>query len=135
MSDETKAVLAANAAFYQAFAGRDVEAMGRLWADREQSVCIHPGWDALHGYALIMASWHDILANPGSPDVRATDARASVHGELGIVTCHEILPDGVLVATNLFVRQDGDWRMMHHQAGPTALDVPRASAAPSDLVH
>ena len=47
MSDET-AILAANAAYYGAFAAADIAAMSRVWADDNVS-CIHPGWPALVG--------------------------------------------------------------------------------------
>jgi len=40
--------------------------------------------------------------------------------------CYEVLEGGFLAATNVFVREDGAWRMVHHQAGasppPTAAD-------------
>lgn len=135
MSEDTDAVLAANEAFYRAFSERDLDAMASLWSETEPVYCIHPGWDVLEGHAEIMTSWRDILGNPGSPKVRITAARAAVDGDLGIVICHEILPDGVLIATNLFVRDGGSWRLMHHHAGPTGLDAPSAAAAPSDTVH
>ena len=48
MSDE-EAVLAANEAFYRAFAARDFAAMDALWAAEAPVACIHPGWDALVG--------------------------------------------------------------------------------------
>ena len=140
MSSETTdedidAVLAANEAFYRAFAERDLEAMAGLWSKADPVFCIHPGWDALQGYDEIMASWRDILGNPGSPEVRITAARAAITGDVGLVICHEILPEGVLVATNLFVRTEGAWRLMHHHAGPTGLDAPSAATAPSGTVH
>ena len=58
------------------------------------------------------------------------DAFALLEGPLGAVICHEILPDGVTVATNLFAEEAGVWRMVHHQAGPLmAAPARRASAA------
>ena len=45
MSDENRALLAANEAFYRAFASRDAEAMAGLWARTVPVACIHPGWD------------------------------------------------------------------------------------------
>ncbi len=32
----------------------------------------------------------------------------------------EAAGSGVLIATNIFVRENGAWKMVHHQAGPTA---------------
>ena len=42
-------VLAANAAFYEAFDQRDMDAMERLWANQVPVCCIHPGWGPLFG--------------------------------------------------------------------------------------
>ena len=43
MIPDEHAVLAANAAFYRAFAERDVDAMDALWARSIPVACIHPG--------------------------------------------------------------------------------------------
>lgn len=133
MSDDAKALLAVNEAFYRAFAGRDAEAMAALWARRAPVACIHPGWDVLTDHAAVVASWRQLLANPSSPAVRCRDARAYVLGNAGFVTCHEVLPEGVLVATNIFVREDGGWKVVHHQAGPVAIPTP--STPPAHKLH
>jgi hypothetical protein len=45
------------------------------------------------------------------------------------------MPEGVLIATNLFVREGGGWKMAHHQAGPTS-ERPNIVAPPADgAVH
>ena len=125
------AVLAANHAFYRAFAARDLGAMAALWAEADAVACIHPGWDVLIGRAAVLASWRDIFAQPTA--IACRDARALVHGDSACVICHEALGEGpaagLLVATNLFVRQDGAWRLIHHQAGGIA---PGALAPPAD---
>jgi hypothetical protein len=133
MSDDEKALLAANQAFYQVFAERDGEAMAALWARQAPIACIHPGWDVLAERDAVTASWRQLLANPGSPAIRCRDARAFVLGEAGFVVCHEVLPEGVLVATNIFVREDGTWKLVHHQAGPMA--VAAASSPPAHKLH
>ena len=45
---------------------------------------------------------------------------ASVHlwGDTALVICEESFREGRLVATNIFVREADDWRLLHHQAGP-----------------
>lgn len=118
--DEEQHVLAANAAFYTAFAGRDTEAMDALWAARAPVVCIHPGWHALYGREQVMASWIAILTGPQSPAIRYAAAVARVYGDTAFVICTEHLPSGDLVATNVFVREAGEWRMVHHHAGGVA---------------
>jgi ketosteroid isomerase-like protein len=120
MSPVELEVLEANAAFYRAFTERDAGAMVRLWAERLPVACIHPGWDALSGRDEVLSSWERILGSEGSPEVRCTLAEAHVLGEVALVTCHEVLEGGRLAATNVYAREDGVWRLVHHQASPMA---------------
>ena len=53
--EEREAVLAANRAFYRAFAERDVAGMDQIWAQTGAMVCLHPGQAPLHGRTEIMA--------------------------------------------------------------------------------
>ena len=124
-------VLEANSAFYRAFAARDAAAMDALWARRAAVACVHPGWDALRGREEVMASWRSILGGD-APHIRCTRASAHVLGAAAFVICHETTEGARLVATNVFVREDGAWRMVHHQAGglaqPPEDDEPEALA-------
>ncbi len=43
-----------------------------------------------------------------------------LYGEVGFVVCYEEIAGQYLIATNVFVRDGKVWRMVHHQAGPTA---------------
>jgi hypothetical protein len=122
-------VIDANHAFYRAFTGRDLNAMDLLWARRAPVACIHPGWDALIGRAAVMASWRDLLSQPTSPAIRCQAEQVLLHGDTACVICQEALEGGVLIATNLFVREDGAWRMVHHQAGGVAEPATRAPGA------
>ena len=120
MANTTADVLLANDAFCAAFAGRDDEAMDALWARGASVACVHPGWPPLVGRDAVMASWRGILRGPGAPNIACTDATCHVFGESAFVVCIERLEAGALVATNLFVREDGAWRLVHHHAGPIA---------------
>ena len=123
MSDDA-AVLFANDAFYAAFAGRDFAAMERLWSERSSVSCIHPGWPPIAGRQEVMESWHAILTGQHAPEIACRNARAYLLGETAYVICFEILKGTTLVATNVFVREEGEWRIAHHQAGaapPVAL--------------
>ena len=128
MSDED-AVLAANEAFYRAFAARDFAAMDALWAAEAPVACIHPGWDALVGREAVMESWAAILGGPGAPQIRCEAPRAFVLGDGAFVICREALEAGRLIATNVFVRERDGWRMVHHQAGPASQARPSPPAA------
>jgi len=119
VSDQ-QAVLFANEAFYRAFADGDVAAMDAVWARAVPVVCIHPGWELISGRDEVMKSWRAILESANRPKIRIHGARAFVRGDMAFVVCYEALDQGFLVATNVFMREDGGWLMVHHQAGPTA---------------
>ncbi len=110
------AVLFANEAFYAAFANRDYAAMDRLWSRQHPVTCIHPGWRTLVGRDAVMHSWKGILGHPSAPNIRCHDPTAFLQGTLAYVLCYEVLDNGYLAATNVFVRE-GAWRLLHHQAG------------------
>ena len=119
MSDSDD-VLAANLEFYRAFGTGDYPAMNALWARNAAVLCIHPGWPLFSGREAVMRSWRNILTNPEPTRVACHDDRAFLYGDFAVVICEEELPAGHLVATNSFVKEDGRWRMVHHQASPLA---------------
>jgi ketosteroid isomerase-like protein len=116
MSDEA-AILAANAAYYRAFASADFVAMSRLWADDEVS-CIHPGWPVLIGRPAILESYREILRNPNQERIEPRNETVMAAGDQARVLCVEFVGGTALATTNLFKRVDGAWRMTHHQASP-----------------
>lgn len=115
---ETAELLFINDAFYHVFRTRDATAMDGLWALGEPVACIHPGWHALTTREDVMDSWRGILSNPDSPHIACRGARAHMIGEVGFVICYEVIDGSVLVATNVFARENGVWKLVHHQAGP-----------------
>ena len=117
---EVERVLAANEAFYTAFAARDVDAMEALWSQQAPVACIHPGWQPLHGRDSVLASWRDIMSSPTSPPIRCCDPVAHMLGAAAVVICTERFPGAELVATNVFVEENGAWKLVHHQAGGVA---------------
>jgi ketosteroid isomerase-like protein len=119
-------LLAANAAYYRAFAERDLAAMERLWADQGVT-CVHPGWPALVGRAPVIGSYRDIFRNPSQGDVRARDEKILIDGEGGRVFCVEEVGGALLLATNWFRAAVGRWRLIHHQASPLVQPAQRAS--------
>ncbi len=132
---ETEAVLFANAAFYHAFSTRDTEAMAGLWAESTPVSCIHPGWEALSDRGEVMESWVQILSGSGAPAITCHEPRLVLAGEFALVVCYEAIADNLLVATNIFIREDGQWRLMHHQAGPTAYQLSESEDDAPDVMH
>ena len=115
MTDE---ILAANQRFYEAFAQADLGAMDDLWARNAPVSCVHPGWGAIVEREEIMLSWRAILEGEAPGEVEYAAAEAYPGADMAYVVCSETIGEAQLVATNVFVREDGEWKMVHHHAGP-----------------
>lgn len=111
-----RAVLDANLSFYEAFAAQDLAAMEKVWSAKHMIACIHPGWQVLHGREQVIGSWRTILLGESAP-IRCKDPKAVLLDQTALVTCIERMASNQLVATNVFVLEDGLWKMVHHQAG------------------
>ncbi len=137
----TEAVRAANAAFYEAFQKLDYDAMVGLWAKHTDVSCIHPGWDLVVGFEQVMQSWRTIFDGSAEMRVRVDEPRLSLGSEQAWIVCREVVfttvqstpIENVLTATNVFVREDDQWRIAHHHAAPILTGRPRVSTPPSVL--
>jgi ketosteroid isomerase-like protein len=119
-------ILKANTAFYKAFAERDYGAMAALWAQRTPVSCVHPGWPPLMGRDAVLASWRDVLSAAEPLDVRVQEIGVQGYGDTALVLCGEVLNGrAALSAANLFVREDGEWRLVFHQSGQIVSGMPR----------
>lgn len=118
---EEDAALSANLEFYRAFTTQNFAAMEALWARKAAVSCIHPGWAPLRDRGAVMKSWHDIMSNATAPRIMCHDEAVSVYGDIAVITCEEEIAANILIATNIFAKEDGAWRMIHHQAGPLVM--------------
>lgn len=117
------AALAANEAFYRALGAADAQAMDAIWARRAPVTCLHPGWTLLSGREAVLASWAGILGNPNQPRIVGGGASVALLGDgAALVLCREVVSGAPLYATNVFVREDGAWRLVHHHSGPVMAD-------------
>jgi ketosteroid isomerase-like protein len=115
-----------NQRFYRAFEGLDIGQMDQIWAGEEQVYCIHPGWDLRAGWPAVRDSWVQIFNHTLSMKFAITDMRIHIVGDCAWVTCMEnitSLVDGEpqrshVLATNIFKRREGVWRMVHHHGSP-----------------
>ena len=110
------AILAANDAFYAAFRGGDLEAMDALWARSHDVAVFHPGWPGLSGRDEVMESWYRIMFVGEPPAVYPIEPTVIMNGTCAVVFCTEDLGHARTIASNTFVREDGAWRISHHQA-------------------
>ena len=123
----------ANAEFYAAFEAGDLDRMAALWADGPYApgvTCVHPGWSLLRGRDEVLRSWALIMANTSYIQFVLTDVRTDVYGDHAVVTCKEniltaeegteagFLAGGSVVASNVFVRSEGEWRLLLHHGSP-----------------
>ena len=123
MSD-LMAVEQANASFYQAFETLDIARMELVWSHGEQVQCVHPGWPILVGWEAVRTSWATIFENTAEMRFTLSNVEAVVAGDQAWVTCTENILSEVsgrltvtaILATNLFERDGGDWRIVHHHA-------------------
>jgi len=118
MGTEQQAVLKSNEAFYRAFSNNDIVSMEELWSTQFDIAVIHPGWPPLQGRESVMSSWNQIMTGDTSSHITCVNARVNVLGNVALVICTEILDEIELVATNAFIQESEDWKMIHHQAGP-----------------
>jgi ketosteroid isomerase-like protein len=118
MSTEQQAVLKTNEAFYRAFSNNDIASMEELWSTQVDIAVIHPGWAPLRGRESVMSSWNQIMTGATSSPITCVNAKANILGDVALVICTEILEEIELIATNTFVLESGEWKIIHHQAGP-----------------
>jgi ketosteroid isomerase-like protein len=116
-----EAVLAANEAFYHAFNEKDIDAMDSAWAASADVACVHPGWNLLFGREQVIESWRRILANPEQLRIFTGGETVVFVGDVALVLCRELVGGAPLAATNVFVQEDGAWKLLHHHSGPVSM--------------
>jgi ketosteroid isomerase-like protein len=129
-TEEQALVAEANAAFYRAFEGLDMDRMRAVWLRSDDVKCIHPAWELLSGWDTVMRSWELIMQNTARIRFKLEDVSVVVNGGIALVSCLERIFDGqteigVAATTNLFQQnQDGRWLMLLHHASPFARRMP-----------
>ncbi|MEW9573693.1 nuclear transport factor 2 family protein [Rhodanobacter sp. Si-c] len=114
--------LAALSAFYRAFNGRDIEAMGRNWHDGGDAAMSNPlggiarGWPAIRavyqrifaGKARVRVEFHDYTLH------EAGDVFWAVGRERGALEREGLRLEPAIRTSRLFRRIGGTWRQVHH---------------------
>ena len=129
---------AVEAAFYDALARGDLHGLMSLWADDDEIVCIHPGGPRTTGVPAVRRGWANVLA--GRLDIRArsiqryetlTTAVSSVIEEITVGDDESVR----CIATNVFVRNGGGWRIILHHASPAGDADEAAPASTGAILH
>jgi ketosteroid isomerase-like protein len=131
---DVQPILDANTAFYDAFAAGDIERVLAMLAEGEGLAVMYPGWPPVRGRDSVLESWRDILADP-PPVLCADPVIHLLTADVAVVTCLEVIEHLVLAATNVWVRQQGGWRLVHHQAGEAPTLKPVAAIEPDPVFH
>ena len=69
--------LEAEAAFYQALAQGNVDALMAVWSEDEEVVCVHPGGPRIVGLAAVRETWRQILSNGNALKIDVSQAVVS----------------------------------------------------------
>ena len=126
-ASDVAAVKAANDSYYVALSARDISAMEKVWLRSPKDVNIappirpaaHVGWTAIEKtYKSFWATLDELTDSMENPTIRIEGAVAWVHG---IENAKRKMKGGELsigknFGTSIFVKQDGKWLMVFHQA-------------------
>lgn len=116
----------AEAAFYRAFAQRDLDGMMAVWADDEDIACVHPIGERLQGRVAIRHSWQSIFSNGPRMSFRVEEPHVLRDQRLAVHQVKERIRfederhfQPPVMATNIYRLGEAGWRMVLHHASPT----------------
>lgn len=112
---------AAEVAFYDAVERGDMALLDSVWSRDENVVCIHAGSNRIEGRAEVLDSFTDLFTDASGISYSITDTLQTGNDGLAIhLVREEVEIDGevvsVMVATNIFHREEDGWRMLLHHA-------------------
>lgn len=118
--DSIAAVTEANRKFYVAFEHCSIQAMSDIWGHGDHVQCIHPAAECIEGREDVLESWRMVLR--GDFYIKLENVRVHATEDAGYVTCVEVMnaenSKGRTIATNIFEKQNGEWKLVLHQGGP-----------------
>ena len=125
-SSDSEAIKAANTGFYAALSARDANALDRVWDHDGQVFNIFAvskapmvGWNSVRsGYDDLFSRFPELSVSMADPLILQNADSALV---IGVESQRVRLPSGetasaLLPATNVFVKRNGRWLMVHHQS-------------------
>lgn len=105
----------AEAAFYEAFAHGNLEAMMAVWAEDEEVACVHPTGQRLSGLAAVREGWRQIL----KPSRTRIESVVALKWQSMLMAAHQLVETlrlgqeaaGPLLVTHLYLRGPHGWRL------------------------
>ena len=124
------AVKSANEEFYDALEHYNLDLMRQLWLHAPWITCVHPGWEIRRGWQQVEESWEAIFGSGTSLKIQIEDVEEHIHDNCAWVVCTEIISASMdrafvrsrAISTNVFLKEKGQWYMVHHHASPAPED-------------
>lgn len=116
------------AAFYEAIARGDLEAMMAVWAEDEEVACIHPTGQHLSGLAAVREGWRQIL----KPSRMQIEATVVLKWQGMLMVAHQLVETlrlghemaGPLLVTHVYLRGPHGWRLACRHCSASARSAP-----------
>nr|WP_211169094.1 nuclear transport factor 2 family protein [Aromatoleum toluvorans] len=134
--------LEAEAAFYDALARSDLDAMMQVWSEDDEVVCIHPDGARLVGLHAVRESWRQLFASGVRLAVSVSQRVASGNS---LLATHNVIEHVALarderapppmVATNAYASGPHGWKMIMHHASPAPASLPAGTHDGPRIVH
>ena len=112
--------------------------MMRVWADDEEIFCIHPGGPRNIGPTAVRAAWEEIFGGATRLKFQLEQPLFFVSASMAVQSVLEYLQindepkmRGPAIATNIYTRTMGGWRMIAHHAASAPTVAQPSSAKPS----
>ncbi len=118
------------ALFYEAFVQLDASLMAHLWHDSDQVFCIHPGARPLLGSRAVLESWRSMFQDAQPVVFFYKVLHKQELGDLAVhlveeqISSHDGSLQGLVVASNCYVKTGKGWRLFSHHGSSLALPRP-----------
>ncbi|MCR4418311.1 MAG: nuclear transport factor 2 family protein [Ignavibacteria bacterium] len=119
-------LLEINKNYYKAFENFDLQLMSQIWANTDDVVCIHPGWDILVGWEKVREGWSKIFMDDAYLKFTLRNTNTIILNNIGIVSCIEeifvssqdTISQTFVATTNLFKETEDGLKLFYHHSSP-----------------
>jgi len=117
-----------NRRFYQIMENLSLEEMAEVWLTTPNCRCVHPGGPLLVGWEAVREGWRLLFESVHDLHIDVRRVEIHMEGAVAWLTCLERMTrtttNGVdrlvYTASNLFVLEDGEWKLAQHHSSPLA---------------